>query len=121
MVGNFKNSLNKALEDKNNKSTKVKTLIDKFLFSYRNAPHSTTGETPSKRMLGREVKTRLSFLRSNKAKEIQENQIKYFHGRRSENFEEGDRVYIRDYKNPSKVAWKKAVIKNKLGNRIYSW
>ncbi|XP_046742528.1 uncharacterized protein K02A2.6-like [Diprion similis] len=61
-VGSFKRGIKRALLENKNKSIKLSTLISRYLFSYRNIPHSTTGETPAKLMLGRNVKTRLNFL-----------------------------------------------------------
>ena len=46
--------------------TEVKPLNIKlatFLLAYRNTPHSTTGETPSQRFLGRRLRTRLDLLK----------------------------------------------------------
>ena len=119
MVGNFKSSMNKALFDKNNEKSSVKTLINRFLASYRNSPHSVTGETPAKRMFNRELRTRLSFLSNDKAEKIRENQTKYFHGSRVINFEEGGSIYMRDYRDPNKPTWCKGSIKTKLGSKTY--
>ena len=39
-----------------------KEEISKFLLNYRNTPHSTTGETPSKLMMNRIIRTKLPSL-----------------------------------------------------------
>lgn len=119
MVGTFKNCMKRILEDKANSNIKVSTLVLRFLASYRNTPHATTRETPARKMLGREVRTRLTFLHKPRADSIAEDQKKYFHGHRDINFEEGENVYMRNYKNPMKPTWKKATIKTNLGYRTF--
>ena len=50
----------------------LETKLMRVLFKYRTTPHPTTGETPSKLLMGRELKTPLDNLRPNlssKAKE----------------------------------------------------
>lgn len=44
-VGNFKRGLLKALADKRNASVSTTTLINRYLASYRNAPHTSIGES----------------------------------------------------------------------------
>ena len=70
-------------------------------------------------MLKREVRTRLSFLHQSKADHIAEEQQKYFHGNREVDFEEGEKVYIRDYKNPMKPTWTRATVQSRLGSRTF--
>ncbi|CAB3239859.1 unnamed protein product [Arctia plantaginis] len=41
------------------------TFLQRFLMDYRNTVHSTTGETPSKLLLGRNLRTRLDLLKNN--------------------------------------------------------
>ena len=43
-----------------------------FLRTYRNTPHSTTGFTPSKLLLGREVKTKLPLLEEGVSKDVRQ-------------------------------------------------
>ena len=51
--GSFKKNITRALKDGRNKTVSLSTLISRYLASYRNVPHSSTGETPAKRMFGR--------------------------------------------------------------------
>ncbi|XP_046742894.1 uncharacterized protein LOC124409358 [Diprion similis] len=118
-VGSFKRGIDKLVKDKKNDSTKISTLITRYLASYRNAPHISTGDTPAKRMLGRETRTRLSLLSKTLIETTRERQVKYFHGRREIDLEEGDKVYIRNYKDPAKPTWEPAIIKTVLGSRTY--
>ncbi|CAI6355727.1 unnamed protein product [Macrosiphum euphorbiae] len=77
-VKSLKRGIYKALKDKINKGVTVSTLINRYLFMYRNSPHWTTNECPAKLMFGRKLKTR------------------------NEVFKEGDVVYARDFSNPNK-------------------
>lgn len=117
-VGAFKKGILKALADKKNSLTTT-TLISRYLASYRNAPHTSTGESPAKIMFGRDVRTRLSLLARNEREKARERQVRYFRGNCELDLCQGDIVFVRDYKNPAKPTWRKAVIKSKLGYRTY--
>ncbi|XP_039311136.1 uncharacterized protein LOC105203193 [Solenopsis invicta] len=118
-VGSFKKGLSKALADKRNASLSTTTLINRYLASYRNAPHTSVGESPSKLMFGREIRTRLSLLNRPERDKAREKQVQYFKGNREILLKPGDIVYVRDYKIPTKPTWRKAIIKSKIGNRTY--
>lgn len=90
-VRSLKNGILKAKKDKINKNVTLNTLIQRPLLTYRNTPHWITGESPSYRMFGRKIKTRLDQLCIPKEKN---NYIKRF---RKVYFKEGDIVYARDY------------------------
>jgi len=49
----------------------------------------------------------------------QEKSIKSYKGNRLESFNQGQKVYIRDYTNPSKASWSQATIDKSLGSRTY--
>ena len=117
-VKSFKKGLDKALND-NQKEENVQTLISKYLFAYRNAPHLTTGESPAIRFLGRKMRSRLDLLRQSLSEEAIDRQVKYFRGNRDVKFEEGEKVLVRDYKNPMKPGWETDKIDKVLGERIY--
>ena len=58
-VQTFKSFMEK--QDKNKEKTEC--LISRFLFSYRNTPHSRTGRTPSEMMMNRRPRTHLTPLK----------------------------------------------------------
>lgn len=118
-VKSFKSAINKFLCDSKTCFQEIPTLINKYLFSYRNTPHSVTEETPSKLMFSRKVKTRLDFLINTAQLRARERQIKYHHGNRIIDVEVGELVYVRDYRNPNKPTWTKAVIEQRLGIQNY--
>ena len=45
----------------------IKTLISRFLFSYRNTPHTQTVKAPSELLFNRKMNTRLSLLKFNRS------------------------------------------------------
>lgn len=58
-VGYFKQQMKKLSDS----SLSIHEKINKFLFSYRTTPHPSTGSTPAKLLLGRELRTKFSSLR----------------------------------------------------------
>lgn len=75
--------------------------VNKFLLSYRRAPHSTTSETPAKLFLGREIRTKLDLIKPN-MRENTENKFRKAGGCKIPNYEIGDHVAIRSYNDRSK-------------------
>ena len=97
----------------------MQTLVSRYLFTYRNTIHCSTGQTPANLMLGRDPKTRLDFLTKSQANKIRSKQIDYYRGSREVSFEEGEICYARDYRNVNKPCWKKVIVNKKLGDRTY--
>lgn len=118
MVKTFKTSLKKYISENQHKFS-FGNLLSKFLFSYRNTPHCSTGECPSKLMFNRKVKTRLDFLVSPVAQKAISDQIKYFHGNREISFDIDEIVYVKDYRYHRNAVWTKAKIIRKLSDRSY--
>ena len=56
-VQTFKNAMKKA------KPGDVETALARFLFHYRNTPHSTTGVSPAELLFGRQLRTHNTLLR----------------------------------------------------------
>lgn len=121
-VKTFKKSLFAALA-----STKAEVLdlhIQRFLFDYRCAKHTTTGESPAKLLIGRELKSRFSLMKpplvQNRIRESQQTTIENHHGSRNVEFEVGESVFVRDYTNPNKKAWQKATVASRIGSQMYN-
>jgi transposase InsO family protein len=60
-------SLVKTLKIAQIEKKNMRKELSKFLIAYRSTPHITTGETPAKLLFGREIKTKLPELRSDKS------------------------------------------------------
>ena len=77
----------------------IKTLISRFLFSYRNTPHTQTVKAPSELLFNRKMNTRLSLLKFNRSIVNEEEKFA-----KSEVFKPlrifypGDQVWLRNYK-----------------------
>lgn len=101
----------------------VDTIINRFLVDYRNIRHCTTGESPAKLFFGRSLKTRFSALKPpltiDKILESQAKSVLNHKGKRNVNFTSGQKVLVRDYKNPNKSSWSPATINKQLGSRSY--
>lgn len=57
-----------------NSGLPLQQRLNNALFSYRSTPHSTTGETPSKKFLGRKILTRFDLLLSDDGHQVRDKQ-----------------------------------------------
>ncbi|XP_055922784.1 uncharacterized protein K02A2.6-like [Eupeodes corollae] len=107
-----------------NSSHNIDKIINRILLDYRNTIHCTTNETPAKLFFGRTLRTRFSNLRPPTVSEVveskQNKQIKYFKGKRNVTFNKGQKVMIRNHKDPNNASWLPAKIKQKMGPRTYT-
>ena len=84
------------------------------MLAYRNAPHSTTGESPAVRMMGRSLKTRLDQIRPNTLnKGMSDSRQKAVR-----EFKVGDTVWARNYMGRDK--WLSGVVLEQGGPLSYS-
>nr|XP_041633413.1 uncharacterized protein K02A2.6-like [Drosophila kikkawai] len=122
---NFVKTVKKSLyaNIKENENCEFDTMLNRFLIDYRNTVHCTTGESPAKLFFGRSLKTRFTFLKPptvTKQIEAKQNKsISDYKGKRNITFRKGQKVMVRDYKNPNKASWTQATINEQLGPRSY--
>ena len=93
LVQSFKHDV-KA--DKSNRSVQHK--IDRFLLSYRAAPHSTTGLSPAQLPFQRNLKTRLDLIKPN-LKRLVDDKLLMNEDKCIFSFHEGESAWIRNYRN----------------------
>ncbi|XP_021353194.1 uncharacterized protein K02A2.6-like [Mizuhopecten yessoensis] len=92
--------------------------LAKFLLAYRNSPHATTNETPSKLFMGRYLTTRLDLLRPDTRRRVDKQQDKMREIRtRLRLFEVGEKVSVRDYRGNRK--WLSGKISEQTGPVSY--
>ena len=98
----LKKALKKQLFDKVHRGhhDSVQFRLSKFLLHYRNTPHSTTKESPAVLFLKRQLRTRLTVLKPNKATDIEKKQesMKDSHDKRHTTyraFVNGDTVLVK--------------------------
>lgn len=97
------------------------SALNKYLMYYRNCIHATTGCTPSKLMLGREVNIRFSNVKPITNTEVAgARQKMYYTGKvYNKRFIVGESVYIRDFSRPNKNGWKAYIVDEVIGNSMY--
>ena len=116
LISSFKQSM-KAMKWE---AGDVNKKMANFLLTYRQTPHSSTHETPSKLFLGRELKSRLHLLRPNIKTVVRNNQeksCKIRQGKKERQFEVGDKVIAKDYRG--KDPWVPGVITEREGPLMY--
>jgi hypothetical protein len=79
----------------------LQTKLSRFLFSYRNTPQTTTGETPAWLRWGRSMRSHLDLLQPSTAQKVEKAQDKQIeqHNKhsRARAFVEDDKVLVRNY------------------------
>jgi len=95
----------------------INKRLDQYLFDYRISTHTTAKESPSKLLLGRNLRTRFDLLKLNIRTNVHKNQEKQINSRSSsKKFEIDEIVLVLEYVTNK---WIKRNIKQKLGNVIY--
>ena len=95
--------------------------LAEFLLTYRVTPHSTTNESPSQLLMGRELRTRLDLLHPDCGSTVLEHQSqqKDQHDRhsRERDFHVGQSVMVRNFREGPR--WVQAVIVERCGPLSY--
>jgi hypothetical protein len=103
-------------------NTDIDTALSTFLLMYRNTPHSTTGESPAKILLGRAARTRLDCLkpdREQRVSSLQRRQREAAGGTRRE-FGIGDSVWYRLYNvGHAQPKWAAGKVLERIGETNY--
>ncbi|XP_026742280.1 uncharacterized protein K02A2.6-like [Trichoplusia ni] len=112
-----KSTIRKAYKD----NVDVDAALQAFLLSYRNTPHTTTGQSPAMLLQRRSLRTRLDVLRSDRTLEervrvAQQRQVDNAGGV-SREIEPHATVWTRNYAGGDK--WLKGVVEAKVGSREY--
>ncbi|RXN17967.1 integrase core domain [Labeo rohita] len=82
--------------------------LARFLFTYRNTPHTVTERTPAELFLKRQPRTRLSLLKPDVSDVVSKHQLQQqkVHDKKSKSlraFSLGERVLVRDFRHPKKL------------------
>ena len=105
------------------KSGTLSDKIARFLFAYRNTPHSTTGTTPAELLMGHKLRSPLDLLKPDlhiRVEEKQEKQ-KQYHDRiaHQRSFAVGDLVFIRNFSRSSTDQWIPGEVISTTGPRSF--
>jgi len=102
-VQTFKEGMKKCTDES------LEIRLNRFLFRYRNTPHSTTGAMPSELLFGRRVRTHLELLKPNLSNRVQakQQQQKFSHDAHAKerSFQVGSSVYIHNFPLSSVPKW----------------
>ena len=71
------------------------------MLAYRNAPHATTNESPAKLFLERNLGSRLDLIKPNVKDTVEKKQFENISGYKRPQFNIGDNVMVRDYRENS--------------------
>ena len=118
LVERFVQSFKRAMKKMSETSSDLDRNLANFLLSYRNTPHSTTGQEPSVRFHGRTLRSRMHQLRPSDKRDSENLQTEVQQKRlesvaKSRTFEENQPVWVQP--TNSKV-WKQAVVVHKHDN-----
>lgn len=93
--------------------------LSRFLLTYRNTEHYTTGESPAKLLLGRSLRMRLDALKPSRESRVEERQqySEQHAGGARRQLQTGDQVWFRDYRSRDK--WLPGTITDRLGTTDY--
>ncbi|XP_048481264.1 uncharacterized protein K02A2.6-like isoform X1 [Plutella xylostella] len=115
-VETFKSAITKIKEGGNS----LAYAINLFLSDYRSTPQRTTGVSPARLMLGRELRNRFSLLRPPPLTEDIYNKVQSREqGNRETKFEVGQKVMVKDYRRDSKPWVQGLIIEESIPNVTY--
>ena len=99
-VQSFKSALKKITNGT------IQSRISQFLFRYRLTPHSATGLSPAKVLLGRRPRSQLDLSFPDLAQKVTDHQPKSLprNNRPVRSFSVGEKVFVRDFRSPH-VKW----------------
>ena len=116
-VQTFKKSLSKMLES-NTSNDSIETIINRFLFTYRITPHTTTGVSPAQLLMGRKLSSAFSELKPNVGRRTRiKNDVALESSNTPRQLEVNDTVWVRNYARGSR--WIPGVVIEKSGPLSY--
>ena len=121
LVERFNATFKSSIRAMNSETDDLNQKLNCFLHTYRNTPHSTTGETPAQLFLGRDLRSRLDLLKPDTKQHVNDRQMKMSVPDRNK-FREldlGQSVLARDFRPNSKEKWIKGTIVSRDGPLMY--
>ncbi|KAI5085958.1 hypothetical protein C0J45_23529, partial [Silurus meridionalis] len=113
----FVQTFKKAINAMDNDTISLQHKIDNFLFMYRNATHSTTGQTPAMMFFKRNLRSRLDLIKPDVRRDVENKQFVHMNDRQARNFQVGQAVLARDYRQERKNA---GTIATRTGPLMYT-
>lgn len=103
-------TVKKSLKRQENSKDDMDSKLAKFLMSYRNTPHTSTGKSPAEMLLGRPLRSNLDLLQPPKDKN--NSTVKS-----NSRYIVGQTVLARDFRRNKK--WRKGVILKQIGKFLF--
>lgn len=132
-VKTCKSFLKKLYSDRSERD--IDSGLAECLFQYRSTPHCTTGVSPARLMLGRELRTKLDTFTpracdtpdvrregdqvAERVRQRQVRQKQNFSGKSKRRFDVGNKVWARDYSDPQKPTWTLGTVSKRFGKVMY--
>ncbi len=113
----FVQTFKKAIKAMDNDNISLQHKIDNFLFIYRNATHSTTGQTPAMMFLKKNLRSRLDLIKPNVRRDVENKQFVHMNDRPTRNVQVGQEVLARDYRLEK---WQPGTITTRTGPLTYT-
>uniref|UniRef100_A0A8R1EKI3 RNA-directed DNA polymerase n=1 Tax=Caenorhabditis japonica TaxID=281687 RepID=A0A8R1EKI3_CAEJA len=102
------------------------TAIQVFLQNYRSTPCEASPHylSPAENFIGRKIRTTLDLLLPSSESPTARNdsmeaQFNRHHGARERMFQEHDKVYVKDFRNPQNATWISGVVQKRIGRTLY--
>ncbi|KAG7297849.1 hypothetical protein JYU34_018592 [Plutella xylostella] len=108
-----KNVLRKAILQK----VDIEVALCRFLLTYRNTAHNTTGDSPSKILQGRDLRTTLDRLKPEREVGVRQRQQERAAGGVTRSFSVGEEVWARNYGKGNK--WLGGLVEQRTGRTDY--
>ncbi|BES87362.1 Hypothetical Protein NTJ_00167 [Nesidiocoris tenuis] len=112
-------TLKQALRAMKNYAGGLQHRLNVFLMAYRRTPNITTGESPSKRFLQREIRSKLDILKPDVVRDVADQLRKSQVSFMDRSFNVGDPVAVRDYRTPDQK-WAFGTVVSKDGTLHYT-
>ena len=105
-------------------SGSLQTKLSRFLFHYRLTPNATTGLAPAELLLSRRPRSHLDFMAPQSLKDrVQQQQQKqksqHDQHAKPRAYEQGDLVFIRDFRRQASSPWSPGTIVQSNGGQSY--
>ncbi|XP_054283131.1 uncharacterized protein K02A2.6-like [Macrosteles quadrilineatus] len=115
-VDTFKRAMNKLQYNK--EPSLFTDNLRTYLFRYRATPHTATGQTPASLFLGRNLRTKLDFIKPSQEINSRDEPSEVLRYKKTRGFSIGSKVYIRTFVE-GKVKWKIGTILRQLGRNTW--
>ena len=113
----FVQTFKRAMKCRNAQPGNVAVELCKFLFAYRNTPHSSTGVSPASLLVGRRLRCKLDLLKPSESEEPPQDECELLDKSEMRQLKVEDKVMVRMY---GSAKWSEGRVVEKLGCLHYN-